>query len=54
MRTEDEQLDTEQFNTYLLSHLRGLVQKAKAYNARSAQTYKRYHDRAAKCTAKRP
>ena len=48
MHTKDDTLDAEQLKVKLLTHIRGLVLKAKAHVQRSSQTYKRYHDRAAK------
>ena len=48
MRTSEDPLSAEQFKIGLLTHLRSLMDRARTNTQRSAESYKKYHDRSAK------
>ena len=47
MRTSQDPVSAEQFMIGLLTHLCNLLDRAKANAQRSAESYKKYHDRQA-------
>ena len=48
MRTSEDPLSAEKFKIGLLTHLWSLLDRARANTQRSAESYKKYHDRVVK------